>query len=250
MTAQSADVNLKQAQLAMASHLRDPEGVAPPAGVEDRRLQVYRDLIYNNIEGFISGGFPVLRSLYDDSQWEQLVRQFMDGHRCKSPYFLEISQEFIGYLLNEHQARECDPPFMAELAHYEWVELALDIAEEELPAAREVDVAAAVPQLSPLAWVLSYQYPVHKIGAQFRPDSSEQATFLAVYRNRDDQVQFIELNAATARLLELTRENAEANSLQLLSALAQEMQMSLEQIQGFGLEEISRMLQLGVLVAS
>ena len=30
-------------------------------GVEDRRLNIYRELFYNNIESFISGTFPVLK---------------------------------------------------------------------------------------------------------------------------------------------------------------------------------------------
>lgn len=240
---------LKRAQLAMAAHLRDPEQAPAPSGVEERRLKIYQDLIYNNIEGFISGGFPVLRSLYSEDQWQELVRSFMDGHRCKSPYFLEISQEFIGYLLDEHQRRACDPPFMAELAHYEWVELALDIAEDELPeASPEAPIESACPQLSPLAWVLSYQYPVHQIGPSNRPDSAEQATFLVVYRNREDSVEFIELNAATARLLELTRDNDSTTSMEILADLAGEMQLPLEQIQEFGLQQLGQMLQLGVLL--
>ena len=241
---------LKSAQLAMAAHLRDPDQAPAPPGVEERRLKVYRDLIYNNIEGFISGGFPVLRSLYSETQWEELVRGFMDRHRCKSPYFLEISQEFIAYLLNEHQARECDPPFLAELAHYEWVELALDIAEEELPEALpEAPIETARPQLSPLAWVLSYQYPVHQIGPSNRPEPGQQATFLVVYRNREDSVEFIELNAATARLLELCRDNDSVNAVNMLAALAEEMQLPLEQIRDFGLQQLRQMLQLGVLLA-
>ena len=244
-------LGLKQAQLEMAAHLRDPQQAPAPAGVEDRRLKIYRDLIYNNIEGFISGGFPVLRSLYDEVQWEQLVRSFMDGHRCKSPYFLEISQEFIGYLLNEHEPRDCDPRFMAELAHYEWVELALDIADEELPpfADESGDVSGMRPRLSPLAWVLSYQFPVHQIGAGFRPEASEQPTFLVVYRNREEEVGFIELNAATARLLELTRDNNTSSSLDVLAQLAEEMQLPVEQIREFGLQQITQMRQLGVLLA-
>lgn len=241
---------LKSAQLAMAAHLRDPAQAPAPPGVEQRRLKVYRDLIYNNIEGFISGGFPVLHSLYTEAQWEELVCGFMDRHRCRSPYFLEISQEFIAYLLNEHPLRECDPPFMAELAHYEWVELALDIAEEELPeASPEAPIETACLQLSPLAWVLGYQYPVHQIGPSNRPDSAQQATFLVVYRDRQDKVEFIELNAATARLLELCRDNESVNSVDMLAAVAKEMQLPLEQIRDFGLQQLAKMLQLGVLLA-
>ncbi|RLQ23210.1 DUF2063 domain-containing protein [Seongchinamella sediminis] len=243
--------SLRDAQLAMAAHLRDPEGAPAPAGIEERRLQVYRELIYNNIEGFISGGFPVLRSLYPQPEWDQLVRMFMDTHRCKSPYFLEISQEFISYLLNEHQLRECDPPFMAELAHYEWVELALDIAEDELPApADTIDLETCCPRLSPLAWVLSYQFPVHRVGAGYRPQTADQPTYLVVYRNHRDEVEFIELNAATARLLELIRDNDSASSVEILSALAREMQMPAAQIHSFGLQQLGQMLQSGVLVAS
>ena len=86
-----------------------------------------------SVEGFISGGFPVLRSLYEDDGWHELVRSFIGRHRCHSPYFLEISREFLEYLAQEHRLRACDPPFIAELAHYEWVELALDVSVEILP---------------------------------------------------------------------------------------------------------------------
>ena len=34
--------------------------VNAPAGIESRRMKIYNDLIYNNIEGFISGGDDVL----------------------------------------------------------------------------------------------------------------------------------------------------------------------------------------------
>ena len=124
-----ADSSPRATQLSMARYLRDPGRQPPPPGVEMRRLKIYEDLVFNNIEGFISGGFPVLRSLYTDLDWKALVRAFMSQHRCHTPYFLEISQEFVRFLMEDCPARACDPPFMAEVAHYEWVELALDIAQ-------------------------------------------------------------------------------------------------------------------------
>ncbi|MEP5568915.1 MAG: putative DNA-binding domain-containing protein [Halioglobus sp.] len=241
---------LRDAQLGMAAYLRDPSNTPAPAGVEERRLKIYRDLIYNNIEGFISGGFPVLRSLYDDHQWEELVRSFMDGHRCKSPYFLEISQEFINFLMSEHATRDCDPPFLAELAHYEWVELALDVAEEELSPQQEIqDLEQTKLCLSSLAWVLSYQFPVHQIGANFRPETAEAPTFLVVYRGYDDKVGFIALNAATARLLEMLRGNEDLTAEEVLQSLAAEMEMSFESIREFGLGQLQELLIQGVLEA-
>jgi hypothetical protein len=233
----------------MAAYLRDPNKSPAPRGVEERRLKVYRELIYNNIEGFISGGFPVLRSLYSDLQWEELVRLFMDQHRCRSPYFLEISQEFIGFLMDEHSPRDCDPLFMTELAHYEWVELALDVSEESLPEASPVsDLEHAHIGLSPLAWVLSYRFPVHEIGPGFRPEQADQPTFLVVYRNREDRVKFMSFNGATARLLELLRDNAQCTLDTVIDQLATEINMPAANVRPFALEQIASMLELSVLV--
>ncbi|AQA19373.1 DUF2063 domain-containing protein [Halioglobus japonicus] len=241
---------LRDSQMRMASYLRDPEHNPAPEQVEERRLKVYRDLIYNNVEGFIRGGFPVLRSLYAEDEWRALVRAFLDGHRCRSPYFLEISQEFIQFLMNEHTPRPCDPPFLDELAHYEWVELALDVAEQELPPRLELDdTGSALLTLSPLAWVLAYQFPVHHIGPGFKPEAPADPCYLVVYRDRHDEVKFIEINAATARLLELFRDGDAQPVDTLLATLANELGMPLENMQAFALEQVEQMLGLDVLVA-
>ncbi|HDY83901.1 MAG TPA: DUF2063 domain-containing protein [Halieaceae bacterium] len=242
---------LKDSQLTMARYLRDPQRQLAPAGVEPRRLQIYQDLVYNNIEGFISGGFPVLRSLYQDSDWHQLVRTFIEGHRCHTPYFLEISQEFLQFLMQDYSPRDCDPPFMVELAHYEWVELALDVSQEVLPAAVAVDdMLATVLQLSPLAWLLSYQFPVHRIGPGFRPAEVVGPTYLVVYRDREDTVRFMELNAATARLVEIIRDNSTATAVELLVELAGELGMAEESILAYGAEQLQQLIAQSVVLVT
>jgi hypothetical protein len=241
---------MRESQLQMARFLRNPEGAQPPEGVEPRRLKIYQDLIYNNIENFISSGFPVLRSLYEDKAWHGLVRLFIDGHRCHTPYFLEISQEFLNFLMQEHQARDCDPPFIAELAHYEWVELALDVLDEEIDTGG-VDVSAdpveAIPVLSPLAWLLSYQYPVQRIGPAFQPGEAAEPTYLVVYRDRSDAVKFMELNGTTARLLELVRENKIATGIELLDQLASELKLPRENVVGFGGDQLREFQELSII---
>lgn len=241
---------LKETQMGMARFLRNPQSEPAPEGIEARRLKIYQDLIYNNIEGFVSGGFPVLRSLYDDLDWHQLVRQFIDNHRCHSPYFLEISQEFLRFLNEGFQPRACDPPFMAELAHYEWVELALDVAEEELPPATDADVLNGVVTWSPLAWLLSYSFPVHRIGPTERPEKAGEPNYLVVYRNHDDKVKFMELNAATARLAELVRDNQHDTGQMILARLAEEMGMTADALLEFGAQQLNQFQSLGVALVS
>lgn len=195
---------LADQQKAFAAHLRDPERVPAPAGVEPRRMAVYRDLFINNLVDLLGGAFPVLRRILGDAGWRALVREFYARHHAHTPYFLELPREFLEWL----QARDAgagDPPFMAELAHYEWVELALAISEEQAPpsAALPADPLDAPLAVSPLAWPLAYRWPVHRIGPDQRPAMPPaQPTFLVVYRDGGDRVQFLEIGSETARLLD------------------------------------------------
>ena len=214
-------------QYAFAAHIRDPEHKPAPDGVEDRRMAIYRALFYNNVEGFLSNSFPVLRALHADQQWHAMARDFFAHHRAQTPLFLEIPREFLGWLQNERTARADDLPFLHELAHYEWVELALTISEATLdrddvnPAG---DFLTGIPLLSPLAWHMSYHYPVHRIGPDFLPDEPDgTTTSLVVYRNREDEVGFMEINPVTKRLLELVNGNDTDNGEQLLNRIAAEM---------------------------
>ena len=221
-------MSLESVQKQLTEHIRNPDLQPGPNGIEPRRLKIYRELFYNNIESFISNAFPVLRSLISDEYWHSLIRDFMIHHHCQTPYFMEISQEFLLYLQNQYKPRSSDPVFMQELAHYEWVELGLDVADEDLQQLAcdtSGDLLEQLPMVSPLAWSLAYHYPVHRIGKSFQPSQAdEQLTYLIVYRDRQDKVGFMETNAVTARLIELLQ-GAEAQSgRQVLLTLADELQ--------------------------
>ena len=240
----------QRVQLDFAAHLRAPRHNTAPAEIEDRRLGIYRDLIYNNIESFIASGFPVLRSLYRDTDWHDMVRDFVQHHASRSPYFLQISEEFLHYLQSEHQRQPCDPAFLLELAHYEWVELALDVSDGEFPqdVTPEGDVLEGVPVVSPLVWSLSYRFPVHQVGPGFRPEQPpHNPTFLLVYRDRNDRVGFMETNAVTARLLQLAQTGT-LTGRELLQSLAQEMQHGdPAALVNFGRELLEKLLAVDVL---
>jgi hypothetical protein len=216
-----------RAQLAFAAHIRDPQAVPAPADIEDRRMAIYRDLLYNNVEGFISSGFPVLRELSDDANWHRRVRAFFRDHQCQTPLFAEIAAEFVEWLQSERGEHPDDPPFIAELAHYEWVELALSVsdADRDMPAVDpNGDLMAGRPLLSPLAWPLAYRWPVHRIGPEYRPAApDEQPTYLVVHRDRLDKVHFLEINAVTFRLLQLLGDESQPTGRQALQIIADEL---------------------------
>ncbi len=218
----------QEQQYAFAAHIRDPQQAPAPEGIEDRRMAIYRELFFNNLKSLLSNMFPILKKLHSDRHWNRLVRRFMQQHRAQTPYFLQLPAEFLDFLQNEYQPGPADFPFLVELAHYEYIELALSVSEETNDfegVDPDGDLMAGVPVTSALAWAYAYQYPVHRISGEFLPDApAEQPVYLAVYRNTDDEVGFLELNAVTAGLLNAIEENDAGQSGEaLLRKLAAEV---------------------------
>jgi hypothetical protein len=241
----------QQTQYAFAAHIRDPDRHPAPAGMRPERMALYRELFFNNVASFISGGFPVLRSLLDESAWKELLGDFFARHRCTTPYFLGIPEEFLSYLRDERTGHPADPPFLLELAHYEWVELALGVAEEDAPpaAAAGSDWLQSPLRLSEVAWPLAYHYPVQRIGPAFQPaEPPPQPTYLAVYRDRADSVHFMELNAASYRLLQLIGENPAITGREVLGKLAGELaSANPDAVAAFGRDVLIELEQRGII---
>jgi hypothetical protein len=214
-------------QYRFAAHLRDPQANPPPEGVEDRRLEIYRGLFIKSMEGLLRGNFPVIHRLLEGPAWEALVREFYAHHPCHTPLFPEIAREFLRFLEGRGKAER---PFLLELAHYEWVELALAIDETELdaiPHDREGDLLDGVPVANPLAWPLLYRFPVQRIRPDYQPEAPpEQPTGLLVIRGRDDAVRFMEASPLTLRLVERLNEAPELTGRGQLEALAAELGQS------------------------
>lgn len=217
-------IDFKAKQLEFTQYIRDPAKNPAPADVKTERMAMYRELIFNNIESFLSGNFPVIRQILDDQQWLGLVQDFFSKHQSKTPYFSEIAEEFLDYLENERDNPN-DFPFLLELAHYEWVEMALSIAKDEISDKQQnADVLLSrTIQLSPLAWPLAYQFPVQKISPEHLPlIPPGLPTTLIAYRDVDDSVKFVEINAMTYRLLEIIQEQGQIKTDDCLNQVAEE----------------------------
>jgi hypothetical protein len=218
----SAPSELLAQQFALSAHLRDPQHVAAPEGIEDRRLAIYRELVFANLDSLLGGGFPVARRMLGTDRWQALVRDFLRDHRSPTPLFPELPREFARYLAVRAEADFGDPPWLPELAHYEWIEVALDYAEAEAlpPVPAGFDPQTARLQVSPLAWPQAYAWPVHRLGPGFAPDEvPEVPTCLLLQRDAAGAVRFHEIGAVAFRVLEHIGEHEHDTGAQHVEAL-------------------------------
>jgi len=221
-----------QTQYAFIQHIKNPQANPLDAGIEDRRLKIYRELFFNNILGFISSGFPVLHSFYSEQQWKVLARKFFIEHSCRSPYFIDISKEFVEYLSGEYELSEFDPVFMRELAHYEWLELDVSVRQsKQTIKAWDGHSKITQVQMSDLASLVSYQFPVHQISADFHPTQASEVVYLVIYRDATDEVNFTLINAVSAHLLNTIIEQGQTTVESLSKTMVDAMpQLDVQQI--------------------
>ena len=213
-------------QYTFTQHMRNPEKNPAPEGIEERRIKIYRDLVYNNIESFIGNCFPVLRKITDDKNWHWMMRDYVARHQAHTPLFPKMPLEFLHYL--EHERLDDDDyPFLLELAHYEWIESSIGMDTREIDFEginKHGDLFQGVPVMSQLALPLVYDWPVHKISPDFLPQKKpDEPTYIVVYRKITDEVGFMVLNNVSARLIEKIQNNDEYTGQDILISIAREL---------------------------
>ena len=141
-----------------AGHLRDPSQPAP-AGIEPRRLAVYRRLCIDSLDGLLTGSLPRLQGCLGPQAWRRTVERYYAVHACHTPLFPQIAAEFAAWLSATSLPL---PAWAAELAHFECQQSALRIAADLPPPAPAATVhGQTLLARSPLARVLGYRWPVH-----------------------------------------------------------------------------------------
>lgn len=198
-------IALASLQGAFCAHLRDPERVAPPADIAPNRARIYSNFVFYNMLDFFRANFPKMAEVLGEDGFAALIRDYIREHRSQTALYAELPGELITYLHSERQVAT-DPPFLFELAHYEYMESVIGVDTREASIAgidRDGDVFSGEPVLSPLVIPLAYRFPVHQIDAAFQPSvAPPEPTYIVAYRDLDDREGYMHLNRVSARLLE------------------------------------------------
>jgi uncharacterized protein len=219
-------------QLAFTEYLRGTESNEKTDEQKPRQQQIYRDLVYKNINQCIADVFPITKNIITEADWEILMREFISVHRLQTPYFLEICQEFLTYLAYQRKPLATVHPFMLELAHFEWIQLALDTADICFPEHQHNSTSAestfsesSLWKASPLAVGLTYSYPVHIIDECYLPkEGSIHPNYLLIYRNRNDDVKILVTDDLSLRIIQLLQSNENINHIQIRELLSAELE--------------------------
>lgn len=239
----------QQYQLAFTAHIRNPSQNKKPDRVNAKRMRVYTEIVFNNLESSVAACFPVCKKVLGISAWTKLVRQFFTSHQSTTPIFREIPQQFLSYLATVSDV----PVYLQDLAHYEWVELAIATMQAELTTHdydAEGDLLDHALIFNPAMMLLAYDYPVQLISPKFKPKQAlPEPVNLLVFRDADDEVKFMELNAVTASMLQ-SLAAGEQTARHWLQVYAELSGQDVEMLINFGLSILQDLRAQGVILGS
>lgn len=242
-------LDYQRIQQQFANYIRDPASNSVPSGIEQRRMDIYKRLFFNNLASFCAKSFKSFRPFIDEAQWNTLIRGFMREHTCPSPYFKDIPLAFVEYLERSDQDI-AEYPFMNEMCHLDAMRMQLRLAPDA-PQCDNLDISkdGTGVQLSSTVRLLSYQWPVHKLTpSNWNGDQPRQPTWLVAFRDRNDQVEVLGTNVHTFRMLELLEHPL---TLQTLTAqLHEEFNVARESLLNQLLPTVKAFNKKGVILTS
>ena len=191
---------LLKSQMQFTQHLRNPDAVPVPAGLDKRRMGIYTGLIFHNISALMMDFYPVIYSITPKADWDALIREFFINYRAETPYFPKLADEFLQFLM-QRPGTNHEPEYLVPLAHYEWLELCLFTSESELfdTPLSDTELRTEKVSLTELAIPVAYDFPVHQIRENW--DQEKRATAILLFRDKSDSVRFFELQPLAFELL-------------------------------------------------
>ncbi|MDO4682529.1 MAG: putative DNA-binding domain-containing protein [Lautropia sp.] len=190
-----SDIQLALKDYLQRNHQPLPNGAAPQ-GVEAQLAQMRHAMT-----DIVTRCFPLCRQLIGDEDWKTLLDRFLasDGLH-EATHVHQVPRAFIAFLQGPAEAGQL-PPWMPELAHYEWIEMEVISATQKAPEYGPQGIA-----LSPRLRLQAYDWPVQQI----RPDHvaiAPELSFFAVYQNRAGDIRFSQLSPAAAQMLGILQTN-------------------------------------------
>lgn len=179
-------------------------------------VRLYGSLLNFGHHDVMESIYPYCKQLLDDD-WENTVDDYLKVFPPDHFNFNRLCSRFSRYLSEtEGGSRHLKKfPFIAELAHYEWIELEKmeeDVIIEEFPQ-QSLDspetFSKLAPAVNPSLSIVRYEFPLTQIvevleaGGRLAKKVSKEETIVAIYRHPEThRCHFVEVGEATAQVLE------------------------------------------------
>lgn len=197
--------DFRQYQFALARHLRDPLSVPAPEGVDAKAAAACTQEMVQHLCDVLAPAFPITQALLGEDIWEHAVRLFLKDAPNHTPWASTTQRAFVDHVCESPDMQSL-PAWLQDLAHFEWLQNAVNTAPVQWPAFNaSADVMQHAVVLNPTHVEAAYEWPVHSISTDHKPDDM-QSTYVSMLRDMDDELHVLESSVFRGQLFDLLRE--------------------------------------------
>ncbi len=197
--------DFRQYQFALARYLRDPLDVPVPEGVDPSSAAACTQEMVKHLRDVLEPAFPVTQALLDEDIWEHAVRLFLKDAPSHTPWASTTQRAFVDHVCESPDMQNL-PAWLQDLAHFEWLQNAVVTAPVQWPVFNtSADVMKHAVVLNPTHVEAAYEWPVHCIDTDHKPDDM-QSTYVSMLRDMNDELHVFESSVFRGQLLDLLRE--------------------------------------------
>ncbi len=187
------------------------------------RLNIYKSLIFNNIEDTCAKAFPITKHILNEN-WNNLIKNFIKEENLSSPYLQDVPFEFFNFCKNFEGLED----FITELMFYELIEL--EVFNKDIPLVKANFSWNYVYRLSETAILKEFSYPVHKlneIGIENLKRLKGNFPLIIYLNPKNFDVEYLEITKFLFEILEKINEDSLKN---IVNTVCSKNKISFEEV--------------------
>ena len=181
-----------------------PEAAALLAAVPPERLLVYRHLIRRTLHDVLVDFLPRVRGRRGDDRFAADADAWIAEHGPRSRLLRDLPGEFVAWIAARWSADPSIPPWLADLARHELLELEIAAAPASPAVPPRPFTLDARLAFEASARLVRHAFAVHELPDALGPDDvpRHEHTALLVYRDREHTVRFLQLSPLAEALVD------------------------------------------------
>jgi hypothetical protein len=193
--------------------------------IDHQGVKLYASLIDLGRLDLMSSIYPHCKKILG-KHFSTLVQEYMETMPPDHFNLNQSARKFSEFLANYAEPHLKRHPFLAELADYEWIELAVLEADVLVDLSAEVDgqsvlqcesseeldlkaFAASVPRLNGTVLTRAYKYPISEIvtlleqGEKLPRRQKAKASYVLAYRDADHSCHYLDVSELTVEIVSM-----------------------------------------------
>ncbi len=181
-----------------------PEAAARLAAVPPERLLVYRHLIRRTLHDVLADFLPRVRSRRGEELFAADADAWIAEHGPRSRLLRDLPGEFVAWIAPRWAVAPTIPPWLADLARHELLELEIAAAPASSAVPPRPFTLDARLAFDASARLVRHAFAVHELPDALGPDDVPRPghTALLVYRDREHTVRFLQLSPLAEALVD------------------------------------------------